>query len=72
MVLLIALGNGFAGSNPPYAYGVFYVVVFLWIGLAFPRWTAVLVSPLRIALLVPRGEAAECVRRLHAEFIQGG
>ena len=33
---------------------------------------AVLVSPLRIALLVPRGEAAECVRRLHAEFIQGG
>jgi aspartate kinase len=33
---------------------------------------AVLVSPLRIALLVPRGEAAECVRRLHAEFIEGG
>jgi len=33
---------------------------------------AVLVSPLRIALLVARGEAAECVRRLHAEFIQGG
>jgi aspartate kinase len=32
---------------------------------------AVLVSPLRIALLVPRGEAAECVRRLHAEFIEG-
>jgi aspartate kinase len=33
---------------------------------------AVLVSPLRIALLVPRGDAAECVRRLHAEFIEGG
>jgi len=33
---------------------------------------AVLVSPLRIALLVPRADAAECVRRLHAEFIEGG
>jgi aspartokinase len=33
---------------------------------------AVLVSPLRIALLVPRAEAAECVRRLHAEFVVGG
>jgi len=31
---------------------------------------AVLVSPLRIALLVPRGEAAQCVRRLHAEFVE--
>ncbi|HWE23722.1 MAG TPA: aspartate kinase [Myxococcales bacterium] len=32
---------------------------------------AVLLSPLRIALLVPRAEAAECVRRLHAEFVEG-
>ncbi len=32
---------------------------------------AVLVSPLRIALLVPRADAAECVRRLHAEFVGG-
>ena len=34
-----------------------------------PRF--VLVSPLRIALLVPRAAAAACVRRLHQEFIEG-
>ena len=33
---------------------------------------AVLVSPMRIAMLVPRDGAPECVRRLHAEFVQGG
>ena len=32
---------------------------------------AVLLSPLRIAMLVPRAEAAECVRRLHGEFVGG-
>jgi len=30
----------------------------------------VLVSPLRIAFLVPRDAAKDCVRRLHAEFIE--
>jgi len=30
----------------------------------------VLVAPLRIALLVPREDAKECVRRLHAEFLE--
>ena len=30
----------------------------------------VLVAPLRIALLVPREDAKECVRRLHAEFVE--
>jgi aspartate kinase len=32
---------------------------------------AVLVSPLRIAMLVPHDAAADCVRRLHAEFVEG-
>ncbi len=51
---LIALGNYFAGSNPPYAYGVFFVVVFMWVGLGFPRWTSTLVSPLAlVAYVVP-------------------
>jgi len=51
---LIALGNSFGGSNPPYAYGVFFVVVFMWIGLTFARWTSVFVSPLAvIAYVVP-------------------
>jgi len=30
----------------------------------------VLVAPLRIAFLVPRESAKECVRRLHAEFVE--
>jgi aspartate kinase len=30
----------------------------------------VLVTPLRIAFLVPRESAQECVRRLHAEFVE--
>jgi aspartokinase len=30
----------------------------------------VLVAPLRIAFLVPREKAKECVRRLHAEFLE--
>jgi signal transduction histidine kinase len=51
---LIALGNYFGGSNPPYAYGVFFVVVFMWIGLSFPRWTSVFVSPAAlVAYIVP-------------------
>jgi signal transduction histidine kinase len=51
---LIALGNYFGGSNPPYAYGVFFVVVFMWIGLTFPRWTSVFVSPAAVvAYVVP-------------------
>jgi signal transduction histidine kinase len=53
-LLLIALGNYFAGSTPPYVYGVFYVVVFMWIGLAFPRWTSAAISPLAlVAYIVP-------------------
>jgi aspartokinase len=31
---------------------------------------SVLVSPLRLAFLVPREAAKECVRRLHAEFVE--
>jgi signal transduction histidine kinase len=51
---LIALGNLFAGSNPPYVYGVFFVVVFMWMGIGFPRWTSLLVSPLAlVAYVVP-------------------
>src|SRR3954453_17125917 len=51
---LIALGNYFGGSNPPYAYGVFFVVVFMWIGLGFPRWTSVGVAPFAlVAYIVP-------------------
>jgi aspartokinase len=30
----------------------------------------ILVAPLRVAFLVPRESAQECVRRLHAEFLE--
>lgn len=42
---LIALANTFGGSDL-HTYGVFYVVAFVWIGLAQPRGTALLVLPL--------------------------
>ncbi|MFL5364349.1 MAG: aspartate kinase, partial [Myxococcales bacterium] len=32
---------------------------------------SILVSPLRISALVPREESDACVRRLHAEFVEG-
>ena len=50
---LIVIGNRF-GTTSPYTYGVFYVVVFCWIGLAHPRWTSLRVAPLAvIAYLLP-------------------
>lgn len=42
---LIALGNTFGGSGL-YTYGVFFVVVFVWIGLAQPPRTSVIMAPL--------------------------
>ena len=37
---------------------------------AAPR--GLLVTPLRLSFLVPRAAAADCVRRLHAEFVERG
>jgi diguanylate cyclase (GGDEF)-like protein len=50
---LIVVGNRF-GTTSPYTYGVYYVVVFCWVGLAHPRWTSLRVAPLAgIAYLLP-------------------
>ena len=50
---LIAFANLFGGSDVR-AYGVFFVVAFVWIGLAQPRWTALLMTPLATtAYVVP-------------------
>src|SRR4051812_3474270 len=50
---LIAAGNVFGGSDP-YVFGVFFVVVFVWIGLAHPRWTSTWMAlPAVIAYVVP-------------------
>jgi signal transduction histidine kinase len=45
---LIALGNTFGGSEV-HAYGVFFVVVFVWIGIAQPARTSLLMAPLAAA-----------------------
>jgi len=60
---LIAFANLFSGSDLR-AYGVFFVVAFVWIGLAQPPRTALLMAPLATAayvvplLWMPGGAAA--------------
>jgi signal transduction histidine kinase len=48
---LIALGNTFGGSDL-HAYGVFFVVAFVWIGLAQPPRTSLAAAPLAAAAYV--------------------
>jgi signal transduction histidine kinase len=49
---LIAFGNLYGGRE--HTYGVFFVVAFVWIGLAHGPWTSLAVAPLAIvAYLVP-------------------
>ena len=50
-LVLIALANLFAGSDLR-AYGVFFVVAFVWVGLAQPPRTALLVAPLAAAAYI--------------------
>jgi two-component system OmpR family sensor kinase len=60
---LIALANAFGGSDLR-AYGVFFVVAFVWIGLAQPPRASLLLAPLAVAayavplLWMPGGAAA--------------
>jgi signal transduction histidine kinase len=58
---LIALGNAF-GDGDPYSYGIFFLLVFVWIGLAHPRVTSVAIAPFgAVAYSIPlaaRGELA--------------
>jgi signal transduction histidine kinase len=42
---LIAVGNGFGGEDL-HAYGVFFVVAFVWIGMAHPPRTSAVLAPL--------------------------
>jgi signal transduction histidine kinase len=49
---LIALGNLYGGRE--HTYGVFFVVAFVWIGLAHGPWTSLAAAPLAVvAYLVP-------------------
>jgi signal transduction histidine kinase len=50
---LIAAGNSFGGSDPR-AYGIFFIVVFVWIGISHPPWTSLLMAPLAaVAYVAP-------------------
>ena len=49
---LITMGN--ALQQDPYVYGIYYVLVFAWIGVAHPRWTSLKVLPLAVvSFLIP-------------------
>jgi signal transduction histidine kinase len=51
---LIAAGNVFGGTAPPYTYGIFFVLVFVWIGIGHRQWTSLQVAPLAtIAYVLP-------------------
>jgi len=44
---LIALHN-YYGGNDPYRYGLFFMVVYMWVGASQPRWTTVQLLPLTL------------------------
>jgi diguanylate cyclase (GGDEF)-like protein len=49
---LITMGN--ALQQDPYVYGIYYVLVFAWVGVAHPRWTSLKVLPLAVvSFLIP-------------------
>ena len=48
---LIAVGNAFGGHDH-LAYGVFFVVTFVWIGMAQPQRTSLLMAPLAAAAYI--------------------
>jgi signal transduction histidine kinase len=45
---LIAAGNVYGGTDY-FSYGIFFVIAFVWIGLAHPPWTSTFVAPLAFA-----------------------
>jgi signal transduction histidine kinase len=68
---LIALGNAF-GDGDPYSYGIFFLLVFVWVGLAHPRLTSLVLAPLgAVAYAIPlavRGELASHVSSVVLTF----
>jgi diguanylate cyclase (GGDEF)-like protein len=50
---LVAAGNAYGGTAA-YTYGVFFVVVFAWVGIGHPPWTSLKLSPLAaLAYVLP-------------------
>src|SRR5439155_8334000 len=60
----ISAGN-YYGSAQPYAYSLFFVVAFVWVGLTQPRWTS-------LVLIVPAAAAYATPLLLHPSRIAGG
>jgi diguanylate cyclase (GGDEF)-like protein len=51
--VLIAIGNYF-GAVQVFAFAIFFVVAFVWIGVFHPRWTSLwFVGPATVAYIVP-------------------
>lgn len=44
---LIALHN-YYGGNDPYRYGLFFMVVYVWVGASQPRWTTLRLAPVTL------------------------
>ena len=50
---LITVGNKYGGEDP-YTYAVYFVVLFVWLGIAQPRWTSARAAPLAaVAYVAP-------------------
>jgi signal transduction histidine kinase len=66
---LIAAGNAYGGSDQR-AYGVFFVVAFVWIGLAHPQKTSLLMAPLAaVAYVLPIEWMAEGAGAISSVFV---
>lgn len=50
-LLLIAIGHRL-GGDAPYTYAVSFVLAFVWLGIAQPRWTSAMVAPLATGVYV--------------------
>jgi signal transduction histidine kinase len=51
--VLIAVTNVYGGSDP-FSFAVYFVVVFVWIGVCHPRWTSLAFAPLAaVAYVLP-------------------
>jgi diguanylate cyclase (GGDEF)-like protein len=46
------IAGGACASDRPYTYGVYWVVAFVWVGVAQKRWTSVAFGPLATAMYV--------------------
>jgi diguanylate cyclase (GGDEF)-like protein len=52
-LVLIGAGNVYGGTQP-YTYGIFFLVVFVWVGIALPRGTSLwLAAPAAVAYIGP-------------------